>query len=63
MKKIDSTVLKETIYIAIVSVILSLIMQIAFLISGFYKKQDPIFYLGISAIFGLIIGHLQWIGV
>lgn len=43
--------------------LIGILCLIAFLISGFYKKQDPIFYLGISAIFGLIIGHLQWIGV
>ncbi len=36
---------------------------IAFLITGFVKKLDPIFYLGISAIFGFIIGHMHWIGV
>ena len=33
------------------------------LISGFIKKRDPIFYLGVSAIIGLIIGNLHWIGV
>ena len=39
------------------------LLLITFLISGFIKKRDPIFYLGISAIAGLIIGHLRWIGV
>ena len=34
-----------------------------FLISGFIKKRDPLFYLGVSALYGLIIGHLHWIGV
>ena len=34
-----------------------------FLITGFVKKRDPLFYLGISALFGLVIGHLHWIGV
>lgn len=43
--------------------LLGFLCLIAFLISGFIKKQDPIFYLGISAIYGLIIGHIHWIGV
>lgn len=53
MKKIDSTVLKETIYIAIVSVILSLIMQIAFLISGMWN---------LTFIFGNILGLVASVG-
>ncbi len=39
------------------------LILIVFLISGFIKKRDPIFYLGVSAIIGLIIGNLHWIGV
>ena len=37
MSKIDSTVLKETRYVFFVSLILSLIMQAAFLISGYWN--------------------------
>lgn len=39
------------------------LILIVFLISGFIKKRDPIFYLGVSALIGLIIGNLHWIGV
>lgn len=39
------------------------LLLIALLISGFIKKRDPLFYLGISAIFGFIIGYFNWIGV
>ena len=34
-----------------------------FIGTSFIKKQDPLFYLGISAILGFILGHLNWIGV
>ena len=34
-----------------------------FIVLGFVKKRDPLFYLGISALIGLILGHLNWIGV
>ena len=37
MSKIDSTILKETRYVFFVSLILSLIMQAAFLISGYWN--------------------------
>lgn len=43
--------------------LIGLLCLIALLISGFIKKIEPIFYLGISALFGLIIGNLHWIGV
>lgn len=43
--------------------LLGTLLFIAFLISSFIKKQDPLFYLGISAILGLILGHFNWIGV
>ena len=39
------------------------IFLLVLLITGFIKKRDPIFYLAISAIFGIIIGHINWIGV
>lgn len=35
----------------------------AFIITSFWKKQDPLFYLGVSALVGLILGHFNWIGV
>ncbi|MBQ8460711.1 chromate transporter [bacterium] len=31
--------------------------------TSFVKKQDPLFYLGISALIGLILGHFNLIGV
>lgn len=33
------------------------------IILSFKKKSDPIFYLGLSALFGLIFGHFNLIGV
>lgn len=39
------------------------LILLGFLILSIKKKQDPLFYLGISAILGLIIGHFNWIGV
>ncbi len=43
--------------------LLGTLILLGFLISSIKKKQDPLFYLGISAILGLIIGHFNWIGV
>lgn len=43
--------------------LLGLLILIAFFITSFKKKQDPLFYLGLSALLGLIIGHFNWIGV
>lgn len=43
--------------------LLGTIILAAFLITGFRKKADPLFYLGISAILGLVLGGLNWIGV
>jgi len=43
--------------------LLGMLCLIVFLITGFIKKRDPLFYLGVSAVFGLVIGHLHWIGV
>lgn len=43
--------------------LLGTLLLIALLISGFIKKQDPLIYLGLSALIGLILGHFNWIGV
>lgn len=43
--------------------LLGCLCLLVFLITGFIKKRDPIFYLGVSAVYGLIIGHMHWIGV
>lgn len=43
--------------------LLGTLVLLGFLILSIKKKQDPLFYLGISAILGLIIGHFNWIGV
>lgn len=43
--------------------LLGSLILLGFLILSIKKKQDPLFYLGISAILGLIIGHFNWIGV
>jgi chromate transporter len=43
--------------------LLGSILLIVLLVSGFVKKQDPLFYLGISAIIGLILGVFNLIGV
>ena len=43
--------------------LLGTLLLIALLISGFFKKQDPLIYLGLSALIGLILGHFNWIGV
>ncbi len=51
--KIDSTVLKETVYVASVSFILSLIMQAAFLISGLWNH---------TFIWGNILGFIASVG-
>lgn len=39
------------------------ILLVSLLILSFLKKRDPLFYLGVSAIAGLVIGSLNWIGV
>ncbi|MCM1339845.1 MAG: chromate transporter [Muribaculaceae bacterium] len=39
------------------------ILLIILLVMSFFKKRDPLFYLGVSALAGLIIGSLNWIGV
>lgn len=43
--------------------LLGTILLSALLIASFLKKHDPLFYLGVSAVAGLIIGHFNWIGV
>lgn len=43
--------------------LLGTLILLGFLILSVKKKQDPLFYLGISALLGLIIGHFNWIGV
>lgn len=43
--------------------LLGTLILLGFLILSIKKKQDPLFYLGISAILGLLIGHFNWIGV
>lgn len=43
--------------------LLGTLILLGFLILSIRKKQDPLFYLGISALLGLIIGHFNWIGV
>lgn len=43
--------------------LLGTLILLGFLIISVKKKQDPLFYLGISAILGLLIGHFNWIGV
>ncbi len=43
--------------------LIGLIILLIFIGSSFIKKRDPLFYLGLSAILGFILGHLNWIGV
>lgn len=43
--------------------LLGTLILIVFVITSFKKKQDPLVYLGVSALLGLIIGHFNWIGV
>lgn len=43
--------------------LLGTLLLIAFIIISFKRKQDPLFYLGVSAVIGLILGHFNWIGV
>lgn len=43
--------------------LLGSLVFIAFIGISCWKKQDPLFYLGVSAIIGLILGHYNWIGV
>ncbi len=43
--------------------LLGSIVLLIFIVTSFWKKQDPLFYLGISAVIGLCLGHFNWIGV
>jgi chromate transporter len=43
--------------------LLGSIILCAMLISAFIKKKDPLFYLGISALIGLVLGSFNLIGV
>ena len=43
--------------------LLGSILLIGLLLISFKKKLTPLFYLGISAIFGIALGYLHWIGV
>lgn len=43
--------------------LLGTLILIAFVAASLKQKHDPLFYLGISAILGLVIGYFNWIGV
>ncbi len=43
--------------------LLGTLILIAFVVASLKKKHDPLFYLGISAVLGLVIGYFNWIGV
>lgn len=43
--------------------LLGTLILVAFVVASLKQKHDPLFYLGISAILGLVIGYFNWIGV
>ena len=43
--------------------LLGTLILLAFVVASFKQKHDPLFYLGISAVLGLVIGYFNWIGV
>lgn len=43
--------------------LLGTILLLSFVITSFVKKQDPLFYLGVSAIIGFGLGYFNLIGV
>ena len=43
--------------------LLGTLLLLALIITSILKKQYPLFYLGISALVGLFLGHFNWIGV
>ena len=43
--------------------LIGFILLIVFIISACIKKREPLFYLGISAIIGIVCGYLNFIGV
>ena len=43
--------------------LIGFIVLASLITTGLFKKRDTLFYLGISAVIGLILGCLNWIGV
>lgn len=43
--------------------LLGFLILTTFIITSFIKKRDPLFYLGVSAIIGAVLGYLNLIGV
>lgn len=43
--------------------LLGTLILVAFIVASLKQKHDPLFYLGISAVLGLVIGYFNWIGV
>ena len=43
--------------------LLGRLILVAFVVASLKQKHDPLFYLGISAVLGLVIGYFNWIGV
>ena len=43
--------------------LLGTLILVAFVVASLKQKHDPLFYLGISTVLGLVIGYFNWIGV
>lgn len=43
--------------------LLGTLILVAFVVASLKQKHDPLFYLEISAVLGLVIGYFNWIGV
>ena len=43
--------------------LLGTLILVAFVVASLKQKHDPLFYLGNSAVLGLVIGYFNWIGV
>ncbi len=43
--------------------LLGTLILVTFVVASLKQKHDPLFYLGISAVLGLVIGYFNWIGV
>lgn len=43
--------------------LLGTLILVAFVVASLKQKHDPLFYLGISAVLGLVIGYFNWIDV
>lgn len=43
--------------------LLGTLILVAFVVASLKQKHDPLFYLGFSAVLGLVIGYFNWIGV